>query len=322
MKEATYSRRVYERGRAKGGKPLGNSSMRATSSAPKPKGKPTRKQFKTKGEFEMASGFWEETADRIERQVERARASHSNKPPYLPNAPLILSKMYEEHKIGRGRALLEELLCNRSMQRAWNIIQKSVQSDRDYQKLWTAIVSAKLTARRGIVSSTGRRKKYNDIAKTAKELSRMIAEPQDEPPSGTALLYTGDLDLQAYELLPEDVASILGAPKWTTMTSEERSAWAYSLLDGWPTMVELLDQLVIRAERLGNVTVSLVERDQGHAREAIFSRYMYHHFREVDPTFSGFAAISAITSIAMGIKDLNSKKVRAMILGPSGKTTH
>ncbi len=243
-------------------------------------------------------------------------------PAYLPNAPRALVKLHAEHKIVRGRSLLEELLCNRNMKRAWNIIQKSVQSDKDYEKLWLRIISAMLRARPGIVSSTGRREKYNDIAKAAKRLSRMIAEPQHVPTSGTALPYTGDLDFQAYELLPEDVANILGAPKWTTMTSDERSDWAYALLDAWPTMVELLDQLAIRAEQLGNVTVSSVARDRGHAREVIFSRYLYDHFREVDPAFSGFAAISAITSIAMGVKDLKSKTVRARILGASGKTTH
>jgi hypothetical protein len=207
------------------------------------------------------------------------------------------------------------------MRRAWNIIQESVTSDKGYSNLWTAIVSAKLAARSGIARSRDRREKYNYIAKAAKKLSKLIAEQQFLSPPGSHLPYSGDLDVQSYELLPDDVASNLGAKSWATMDRNERSEWAYHLLSRWPTMVELLEQLAIRARQRARVKVTLVERDRGRAPAAIFSRYLYNYLRGVDPRFTGFAALAAITSIVLGVS-LDGKAVRAMILGASGKTTH
>jgi hypothetical protein len=55
----------------------------------------------------------------------------------------------------------------------------------------------------------------------------------------------------AYEFLPEQVATILGAKSWVTMNSKQRSDWAYSLLPEWPTMVDLLKNLALKAKKLG-----------------------------------------------------------------------
>lgn len=213
--------------------------------------------------------------------------------------------------------ILEALLCNRRMEPAWKSINKSIKSEDGYNELLSAIRESMRLARRSKVTQTDRREKYEDIAKRAEKLAKLIIEPRYK--SGVNVPYTGDLDLQAYELLPESIASTLGAESYTAMNSRDRATWAYSLLPEWPTIVELLEQLAIRSRRCGGEDTSLVERDRGSARVVIFVRELYKHFYNVNAQFNGFAAIATITSITMGDKNLTSKAVRRMIFGAAGK---
>lgn len=250
---------------------------------------------------------------------------------YLNNAPKALIQRYERGSRGVDnrppgppfsvQSLLRELLCNPMMQKAWNTINKSVQSEDDYGNLFKAIIESIRVARLGIVSQTEKRGKYEDIAKCAEKLARLIAEPQRLPRDGSPPLYRGDLDLQAYELLPQDVASFLGAQGWATMKRDERSDWAYSLLPEWPTMVELLNQLAFRARQCGREKMSSVERDRGLARVVIFVRELHRHFHSMNAQFNKFSAIATIASIAFAttdVKGLNGKAVRKMIFGATG----
>ena len=124
------------------------------------------------------------------------------------------------------------------------------------------------------------------------------------PSDGTTRLYKGELDRLAYEFLPEDVARNLGAGSFMTMSSAERHDWASSLLNPWPTMVELLDQLAIRASQLASTTIPLVKRDRGNAYWVIFVRKLYDYFCGVNRRFSsiGFSPIKDITNISMIVK--------------------
>jgi hypothetical protein len=273
---------------------------------------------------------------------------------YLKNAPKTLIELYEHRLRTDGTLidgsfvplvkyrprhndqfplsplrLLEELLCHSRMKRAWNILRKSVRSEDDYKKLFRAIIESMGIARRGIVSQTDRKEKYEDIAKRAEKLAQLITELKYMP--GTGLPYTGDLDLQAYELLPEDVASILGAQSWATMKSDERSDWAYSILRAWPTMVELLEQLAIRARRQGSEYVSSGRRSRGlgealqeekaaNTKARLFSCHLYDHLRKMDEKFTGFAAIKAIVLIAYNV-DVDRKTLRKWIVDHFQKTT-
>ncbi|MBU6482597.1 MAG: hypothetical protein KGS09_18910 [Nitrospirae bacterium] len=260
---------------------------------------------------------------------------------YLENAPKALIDLYEKRLRTDGSLIdglfvplikycpprknqapldplqvLEELLCNSRMKPAWNIINKSVKSEDDYKKLFKAIIESMRLARRGIVSQM-RREKYEDIAKRAEKLAKVIAEPRYVP--GANLLYTGDLDLQAFELLSEDVASNLGAESYSKMKSAERSDWAYRLLPEWPTMVGLLKELAVRARQCGSEKQSLADRDRGRARVVIFVRELYMHFHSMNAQFNGFSAIATIASIAMGVKNLTGKTVGKIIFGATGK---
>jgi len=248
---------------------------------------------------------------------------------YLHNAPRALIQLYEKgpliddhrppHLPDTQQSLIKKLLCDKRMERVWNVIQKSVRSDEDYTFLWGAIVEAMRLARRGMVPQAVSREKYEAIARRAEKLAKLITDPPYPPPSGKPPPYSGDLDLKAYELLPNNVAKNLGAQSWATMTSEQRRVWAYSFLRGWPTMVELLDQLAIRARQCGSKKVSVVQRDRANIKAAIFSRELYNYFLRVNPRFAGWAAIYTIRLIAVGGKKGNGKTERAMILGSSGR---
>ncbi len=182
-----------------------------------------------------------------------------------------------------------------------------------------------------------KRKVFGDIAKTAHELSAMITEPQILPPDGTTPVYRGELDWLAYEFFPTDVTSKLGAPSWATMKSDERCDWAHSFLPEWPTMVELLDQLAIRATQLESNRASVAKRDRGNAYWVIFVRKLYEYFIAANPKFRsvGFAPIKDITNVAMIVrferqrkvdtsmdikpKLFTNKKARTIILGATGE---
>jgi hypothetical protein len=238
---------------------------------------------------------------------------------YLSNAPDVLITRLR-HTINTGhRQLLQKLLTSLDMKQAWKIIEKSVQSNDGYEMLWRAIISAQFESKRTPLNQLDRREKYNDIAEAAKKLSRLIAER-----SGRALPYRGELDLHLFEFFPEQLARINGARSYATMDADQRSRWAYSIMRVWPTMVELLGQLEMRAKQKGRERASLIERSRDqHPETRIFSRHLYDYLRKVDPTFTGFNALSAITSITLGIRPpLTSRKMRAMILGSSGKATH
>jgi integrase-like protein len=142
---------------------------------------------------------------------------------------------YEKQKRPSQLRLLEELLCNTRMKRAWDIIRNYEQGEKYYENAYNAIREAMRLARLGIVSQKARKERYEDIAKRAEKLAKVISEPTGMP--GT---YTGDLDLPVYEFLPQHVASNLGAQSWATMQSDERHDWAVSILDDWPTEVALL----------------------------------------------------------------------------------
>ena len=215
--------------------------------------------------------------------------------------------------------LLAELLRHSRMKRAWNILRKTVRSEDEYKKLLKAIIESMRLARRGIVSQTARREKYEDIAKRAEKLAELIKERQHPPPRDTTLPYTGDLDLPVYELLPDDVASILGAKSYAKMDSSQRRDWAYSILREWPTMVDLLEQLAIRARRRGSEHVSSGRRSRGPQEEKaantkarLFSCHLYEHFRKMNKKFTGFAAIKAIVLIAYSV-DVDRKTLRKWI---------
>ena len=254
---------------------------------------------------------------------------------YLDNAPPALIQLYERgqeiddnrspHLPDTPQSLLKKLLCAPEMKPAWNIIGKSVERNDGYEKLFEAIIESMRIARRGIVSQTERREKYEDIATRAEKLAGLIAEPQRLPRDGSPPLYRGELDLQIYELLPEDVASILGAKSYSKMKSDERSDCAYSHLRAWPTMVDLLNQLAFRARQCGSEPESSGGRNRGkpeprvtNTRVRLFSRHLYDYLRKIDPAFKGFAAIANIASVAYRIK-LNSNNLRTVILGTSRK---
>jgi len=198
------------------------------------------------------------------------------------------------------------------MKKAWNIVRRSLKNENDYEKLFKATIESMRLARRGIVPRAIRREKYEDIAKRAEKLAKLIAEPPYVP--GSNLAYTGDLDLQAYELLPEDVANTLGARSWARMTSDERSDWAYSFLPEWPTMVELLKELAGRARHCGRESMSSGGRRRGNIKARLFMRHLYKHFIDVNPKFKGWAALDAITSVVYEV-ELGRKTVRTVIAG-------
>ena len=283
---------------------------------------------------------------------------------YLKNAPPALIRLHEKGLFVRSKLpgqfvisatwpLLGKLLCDSRMTWAWTTIRKYIKSDEGHEKLRENIISALADARNGSVRVTdkrkleaitkARKKVYGDIAKTAKALSALIAMPRRLPPDGITPLYTGELDLRAYEFTPEDVASNLGARSFTTMSSGERHFWAACLLKGraWPRMVEHLDQLAIRARQQGNKNVSSAKRDRGNAYWVIFVRKLYDYFCGVDRMFNsvGFGPIRDITNITMTVEwerqrqddrrngitattkpqPFTAKKVRTIICGASGE---
>ncbi len=271
---------------------------------------------------------------------------------YLKNAPKALIKLYEKrlrtdgslingsfvplikHRPRRKSqapqgqlALLDELLFNSRMKPAWKIIGKSVKTSDGYEKLLKAIIESMRLARRGFVAQKDRRGKFEDIAIRAEKLAKLIAEPQRLPLDGSPPLYRGELDLQTYELLPDHVANNLGAESYPKMKSGQRSDWAYSLLGEWPTMVELLEQLAIRARLLGNEYIFSGRRSRGPQEEKViatkarlFACCLYDYMHKLDKKFNGFAAITVIVSLDYDV-NADRKTVRKWISDHRKKTT-
>ncbi len=266
---------------------------------------------------------------------------------YLDNAPPVLIELHKriarslipksandskQHKATiRGRSLtaskvLEIMLCDELMRKAWKVISKSLSSEDEYIALYDATREAMRLARRGVVDQSARKQKYEDIAKCANNLARLIAEPE----RGTRpnALYASDLDLLAYELLPEDVARRLGAISWPLMKSDQRHEWARSLLPRWPTVVEIIQQLAIRAKILAKKgdTNKRSRLRKGETEEQrlqktkarIFACHLFNHLQSVDENFSGFESLRRMVK-AIYMVDFTGNVLRTIILGSLSK---
>jgi hypothetical protein len=236
----------------------------------------------------------------------------------LKNAPPVLTKLYQTRSeytgqfvLGITRPLLGKLITDKKMKRAWNTIAKVLRADEDYNRLFKAIIEAMRLARRGIVSQIDRRERYERIAKYARQLVELINEPSRPLHDGSG--YGGELDLQAYEFLPNDVACILGAPSWETMKADQRSKWAYSVLREWPTLVDILNELAVKAEekakeRLLNRRRSRSELGQDTEEQIsikttarLFSCYLDDELLKINCTLEGTATLRAIASLAYNV---------------------
>ena len=260
---------------------------------------------------------------------------------YLDNAPPLLIALHKERTRGEtkpGRSLgnksltaskvLEILLSDQAMTKAWRVLSKSLVNKEDYEKFYDSTVEAMRLARRDIADQTERRKHYRTIAEIAEKLSELIVEPDRTPAPYTA--YRGELDLRIYELFPEDVAHILGAQSWSTMKSEERTSWARSLLHAWPTIVEVLKQLAVRARCHEAEPVSSVKRSRrflpeeteqeilSKTKARLFCCHLYDKIRIIDNKFNGLAAIKIIASRIYDV-DVNSGALKKAISDHSKK---
>jgi hypothetical protein len=265
----------------------------------------------------------------IELFEKRLRTDWSVSPVDGSFVPLIEHRPPRKNKIPVGQLeLLEDLLGNRRMASAWNTIKKSLRSEDDYKKLVPAIMESMRLARRGLVSQTTRSQQYEEIAKRSEKLARLISQPPGQ--LGT---YTGDLDLEAYEFLPQEVAVHLGARSWVTMRSDERYDWAHFILAAWPTMVDLLKELATRARLQGSRhvlsgrksrssggTEGLEEKTTRKTKARFFACHLFDHFRKIDKRFSGYSALRSIVFITYGI-DVDHSTMWKWIADHSKKTT-
>jgi hypothetical protein len=244
----------------------------------------------------------------------------------LKNAPPVLIKLYQTRSkytgqfvLGIRRSLLGKLISDRKMKRPWNTIAKLLRADEDYIKLFKAIIEAMRLSRRGIPSLTARRERYERVETYARQLVQLIEVPNR--PFHDSSGYRGELDLQAYEFLPQDVANILGAPSWETMNTDQRSQWAYSLLREWPTLVDLLNELAVKAvekakEDVPNRRRSRSELGQETEEEIsiktkarLFSCYLDDELLKMNCRLKGTATLRAIASVVYDI-DIDSEVLK------------
>jgi hypothetical protein len=256
---------------------------------------------------------------------------------YLPNAPPALIRLYEQRSkfteklddidvskfvINATRPLLLKLLSNTRMKRAWNIIAKSVKTSEDYNKLFKAIIEAMRLARQGITSPVARKDRYENISKLAVTLANLIEIP-DTPPNDRSG-YRGELDLQAYDILPKETASILEALR-PRATNNEASNLAYSVFCQQMRMVDLLNELAAKATEKANDDVPSRRRSRSELAEEtkeqiatktkarLFTCYLDAELRRIHILLKGTAAVRAIASVAYGV-DLDSEMLKKAVL--------
>lgn len=216
--------------------------------------------------------------------------------------------------------LLYKLLSDTRMKQSWRRLSKRQLSASDYETLYETILEAARLARRGIIDQTSRKSRYRKIAELSEALIDLIAEPEysGQDKSG----YRGELDLKVYELLPDDLARILGADSYAGMKADERIKWAGSQLPRWPTMVDTLKQLAIRANALGNAPVLSQRRSRRFLKEQteeelmiqtksrLFACYLDDQLQTMGLTAIPLATIRSIALVIYGedVPSMNSLK--------------
>lgn len=186
---------------------------------------------------------------------------------------------------GRGRPLLERLLTDPNMQRAWKEIEKryrerypesdSAKRRRWYRRLLTEIRSGHSKALKPEPSPAKVRDSFGDIARDARALAAQLAHTEN-----------GAFDLPTYEFFPADTA-LLAFPDcdWPALNGADRASRASEVLEAevWPSMPQMLTELARRAEeRAAEAMVEkrFTQRSTRDRQATHFLRYMAEYFRE------------------------------------------
>jgi hypothetical protein len=137
-------------------------------------------------------------------------------PQYVQNAPSVLIKYYErlggstsvpvtgqraatwDKKGINSTTVLERLICHAGMKRVWKFFDEHASHDRFYLGFFDRIIAAMVEAPRSVLSQRDLRDKYKLIAKRAKQLEKLIAEPQ-----GGSSLYRAELNLVSQVFGPD-----------------------------------------------------------------------------------------------------------------------
>ena len=147
---------------------------------------------------------------------------------WVKNAPERLVLAYENRENGPGRVLLERLLRDDRMRLVWAELARHVKTKHGWIKVWSAIASAKARSNKAKLHKrrSDERDKYVGQAAKFASLAKEIEN--------------GLLDVPAYNLFPQDVLTILGAPDFHVKDAMQRDAAAHQILHCWPTAPEIL----------------------------------------------------------------------------------
>ncbi len=184
-------------------------------------------------------------------------------------APEVLKTLYKNQSRGTFSVALRRLITDAAMIHTWKQLGKMNTSDAMWLGFWNAVRLAIMDARRelGQPKRETARKKFSRVSSRAKALS--------------ALFRSVELDLNAYEIFPDDAMGILGIKNWPKLDSLERADEAHKLLASWPSVTECLDTLAKLAQARAIKEFDeprLVRRKTLDARPIAFTRSLHAYF--------------------------------------------
>lgn len=202
---------------------------------------------------------------------------------YLRNAPPALIQLHG--RVGNGSSVLARLLTDARMRRSWTTLPRYIKRDVEWRGLWSEIANALHQAKTPKLRRARNRDSYRRIGSAVRKLAGSIEG--------------GVLDLKAYEVFPNEVMNINGAASWQRLDSLERAEKAGQLLNEWPSVPEMLQELAVIADALCSDAMqapSPVERLTRASRTTAFVWQLSAYFNRTygQPLYGTVAAIASV----------------------------
>ena len=219
---------------------------------------------------------------------------------YLPSAPKPLTRLCDRKK-GVGWKLLRELLVDSEMERAWKSIANKIVNESEYELLWREIKWAFRLSRKPIKTRKEINDQYQNVAKKVRQFSKLVKN--------------SNLDLRIWEYFPEEVMRI-NINSWSDMDFDMQSARAYSLLEEWPTTLELLAEVEDKAKMCAEIAMTEkrpVIRQQSPERSGliIFVKHIHAYLKK--STGNSLDAVTASIANVMFKSSLSNREVNQIV---------
>lgn len=204
---------------------------------------------------------------------------------YLKNAPLALIKYYElkyseeNPSLRKYRVYLERLVKGThaskiELDRAWKILSKFIKTEQDASMLWSHISHAIYQSKKRNVWRSEKRDYFHEISSDAISLKQKLEETE--------------LDKWLFEFFPDEDMTFNGVPNWQDLSSDERQETAFNIMHHWPYLIDVLQELSERSNKLSNEAMTekrVTERNRSESfdgfEDLIFIRYLYDYLKYI-----------------------------------------